>query len=160
MSASDEPYPEQYPDKAVLALDTEPPTEMDVFYRKLKEDYIQDSIRTLTESAKQVIAIIPIIISVLTIGFSYIKTKGISNGMSAAGFFVILICLSAIFSICLSMISIIPSITNTNLLEVSDMETIMQKRIKKKYHLVVSSYFFLIISLIQISILCVIVMNA
>jgi hypothetical protein len=129
------------------------PTENDKFLNKMKENYIADSIKVLTEAAKQVITVIPIIISILTFAVGYIKTQNLLINSFKFQLLLVVTFVSLILSIVSSMVSIVPLKVKMNIFEIGNIEQITNRRIRKKYLWVIISYIFLVVSLTIMSIL-------
>jgi len=129
------------------------PNEKERILGKLREEFIMDSSKTLTDAAKQVITIIPIIISIYSFSIGYVVKNSDNTLQSKTNIIFIIPILMLILSLISSMISIIPKHIKVSLFNIDDIELIAQKRVKRKYGWVITSYVFLIISLVSLPVL-------
>lgn len=130
-------------------------TEKDIFLKNLREDFVRDSIKILTDAAKQIVSIIPIIISISAFGIGYVKAKYAGADISIIEKIAAVTGISLILSLAFSMISIIPSMISFDIFDLEDIEGVVTARIRKKYIFVIVSYFFLIVSLALLLVLCI-----
>ena len=127
-------------------------SENEIFWLNFNRSNLQDSIKTLNESAKQIIGINPLLSSLYTIGLGLGKALSISPKKLSEIQSIILIV--PIFCWLLSLIAAItssfPNVHSLPLNKPIEISNFYQKRIRYKYKWLIASYLFLLLSIISL----------